>query len=1377
MRLPPQFHSLRRWFASIMNATLVAWIACLHLPALAIDLADYPLFSTIKVPGNLALALSVEYPTATSMAYISSYDPTQSYIGYFNPDMCYTYVYNSTTPSSSYFMPKSAATSHVCSGLWSGNFMNWVSMQTLDEFRWIMTGGYRSTDTATGSTTDTILTKTYSANSVNNKSITSSSSVISGGTPFTWTNIYSRTGQLGSAMYMTGKSNSALSTSNTTDYQGSSTTNSNTVYKFYINVAVCVSASLKESNCVQYPNSGTPVYKPEGLMQQYSSQLRFAAFGYLNDSDPLRDGGVLRARMNYIGPTQPVPGSADITNTSTAEWDATTGVMKTNPDPLDATDTNTVFGVTVTNSGAMNYLNKFGYSAQGYKSYDPVSEMYYAVLRYFKGQTNVSTYTSGATASMIDGFPVITKWTKADDSTMGADPIIYSCQKNFILGIGDANTHKDANLPGSSLATDSDAYEPAMPAQVSADTTVDVNKATNMVGQLEGTSSSLGTSRPSSGLNDTFYIAGLAYDAHVNDIRPTLTDSSLTSDNNMSGSQTVNTYWLDVLENQAYMMENQYYFATKYGGFTVPSGFSEYASSNGPSTIPLSAWYTNSDTNVGFANSTYSSGATFNTAPTSDKRPDNYFYGSSPITMKTGLTAAFNKISSELNQANSTTYATPTPNVTSGEGSYAVTYNPADWTSAISALYVTYDANGNQSKSQQWEAGSLLNQLSNPVTSRYIVTYCDAASVPSGIQFTATALAACPTTGRLNYASFANITGATSNSSTPAADYLAYLRGDRTNELSKSVSASNRIYRTRDSLLGDITDSKVTAVGAPSEPFYDLYNPGYTAFKRKYANRRTMLYVGSNDGMLHAFDGTLPSYISTTTRDSSTGISTTTNVPDSTSPCSFCGQELFGYIPSFVYGSSSTAATTGLASYGSPTRSHYNWVDATPLNFDVDLNNVCAVGTASTTQACTKVSSTPNWHSVLIGGLGKGGKGYYAIDITNPGMLTVKSGTVTSSTSGTVTTTTQPFTKTLDQSTPNGDWTNESAVASKVMWEFPASTDTTTIARMGYSYGAPSVVKTAKYGWVVLFTSGYNNSDGKGYLFIVNPSTGALLETIATSAGSPTAPLNFAQADVYKPNEADKTADAAYGGDLQGNVWRFDLTGTNTYSAPTLMAQLTDSKGNAQPVTTRPLIEIDPSTSKRYLLLGTGRLLANSDINSAAVQSVYSIYDGTKASGGFQAASAFATPLTRSSLVQNNALLTGIGSNPSNAAGWYYDLPVATTAPKLASRVNVDPTALNGIAAFGLNTPTGSTCAPSGTSTTISFNIATGQSVLQDSSGSLIEMTASSTGLISDIAIQNVNGSIRVYTGTTTGTTTMVPTAARTNSAVTRMTWSEIPTQ
>src|SRR5581483_5431178 len=137
----------------------LCYLLSLATPAAAqvtVTLADQPIFASTDVPGNLALALSVEYPTAISVANLNDYSDGSTYLGYFDPNKCYTYQYDSTTAddtntaSNSYFQATAKASgsnNHSCSGAWSGNFMNWATMQTIDPFRWALTGGYRVVDT------------------------------------------------------------------------------------------------------------------------------------------------------------------------------------------------------------------------------------------------------------------------------------------------------------------------------------------------------------------------------------------------------------------------------------------------------------------------------------------------------------------------------------------------------------------------------------------------------------------------------------------------------------------------------------------------------------------------------------------------------------------------------------------------------------------------------------------------------------------------------------------------------------------------------------------------------------------------------------------------------------------------------------------------------------------------------------------------------------------------------------------------------------------------------------------------------------------------------------------------------------------------------
>jgi type IV pilus assembly protein PilY1 len=128
-------------------------------------LADQPIFATASVPGNLALVLSVEFPTAISVANLGNYADATTYLGYFDPAKCYTYQYNSTTPSRATSSPPPSPMAPLATSaraMWSGNFMNWATMQTIDPFRWALTGGYRSVDQT--AYPQTVLEKAWGAN-------------------------------------------------------------------------------------------------------------------------------------------------------------------------------------------------------------------------------------------------------------------------------------------------------------------------------------------------------------------------------------------------------------------------------------------------------------------------------------------------------------------------------------------------------------------------------------------------------------------------------------------------------------------------------------------------------------------------------------------------------------------------------------------------------------------------------------------------------------------------------------------------------------------------------------------------------------------------------------------------------------------------------------------------------------------------------------------------------------------------------------------------------------------------------------------------------------------------------------------------------------
>jgi type IV pilus assembly protein PilY1 len=431
---------------------------------------------------------------------------------------------------------------------------------------------------------------------------------------------------------------------------------------------------------------------------------------------------------------------------------------------------------------------------------------------------------------------------------------------------------------------------------------------------------------------------------------------------------------------------------------------------------------------------------------------------------------------------------------------------------------------------------------------------------------------------------------ATAPSLTNGQETLNFLRGSRTPQEADG-------YRIRAYIMGDVVNAEPVSVRGGVGDYTD---PGYTLFHNMMDTRSPVVYQAANDGMLHAFDATT-------------------------------GDEKWAYIPGLVY--------PALSELASPNYQHHFYGDGTPTVGDIDTGNTAGS------------SSSPNWRTLLVGGLRFGGKGYYALDVTDPNV------------------------------------TGESTLAGKVKWEFPnTGTDAVVAANVGYSFGKPLIVKTRAKGWVVLLTSGYNDNagDGLGHLFVLNAADGTVLADLATTAGSPTNPSNFGQISGFVVNgQQDLTVEQVYGGDNMGNVWRFDLS-ANSMSAWSVskLATLTDSTGTPQPITSAP--ELATIKNKRVVMIGTGRLLGDTDITNAAVQSVYAMVDD---SSGVPI-----TPL-RSKLTQKTLTVAAGGIRNvnsdavdwNNSYGWYFDLPAG-------ERVVGDPTLAYGTLVFTTNQPSSVAC-------------------------------------------------------------------------------------
>lgn len=448
---------------------------------------------------------------------------------------------------------------------------------------------------------------------------------------------------------------------------------------------------------------------------------------------------------------------------------------------------------------------------------------------------------------------------------------------------------------------------------------------------------------------------------------------------------------------------------------------------------------------------------------------------------------------------------------------------------------------------------------------------------------------------------------------------INYLRGDRSGETSQT-------YRKRTHLLGDIVNAEPVVIRRPFRSYADT---GYDTYASSTASttRTRIVLQGANDGMLHAFNAST-------------------------------GAEEWAYVPKLLWSNLKYLAQR-------TDFTHRYFVDSTPVYDDIDFNET--VGT----------NGSRDWRTLLVGGLGAGGRGYYALDL--------------SSTTA----------------------TTEADVASKVLWEFPnASTSSTVSNNVGLSFGKPVITKRTDGNWVVLVTSGYNNGtdtsgDGIGRLFILHPKTGALISSISTGVGTSASPSGLGPLAVYVENaDADNTAVAAYAGDLLGNLWHFNLdTGTATK-----IATLVDAFGVGQPITAVPELAsftVD-GVRKHAIFVGTGQYLGDSDVPGTAganntatqTQSMYVLLVDP-------ASPAEITPLrsnlTAQTITADGTTLTATSTSVALCGadakqGWYVDFPIT------GQRVVTDISLARKIALVTVNLPSNDICSPGGKSWYMEMN-------------------------------------------------------------------------
>ncbi len=640
-----------------------------------------------------------------------------------------------------------------------------------------------------------------------------------------------------------------------------------------------------------------------------------------------------------------------------------------------------------------------------------------------------------------------------------------------------------------------------------------------------------------------------------------------------------------------------------------------------------------------------------------------FFSAREPDSVVAGLAEALSGINARIASASAAATSNLEP-VAGDNFAYTASYTTVQWTGELSARSIDLGS-GVVSPTPIWSAQEKLDKkVAKACDNRSIYLFrgaatnrlvdfkwntqaCDATGAPTGSAVTTLDSIEQDNFGSTKIQMLSQYSAMTDGSSgtvnqraaAAGANLVNYLRGQAGKE-GFVTNDIEKLYRSREHTLGDIVNAQPVFA---KKPFANYADTGYAAFKVAQASRTPMVYVAANDGMLHAI------YAGTSESDP------------------LGGTEAWAFIPTLVLDKLWKLADNNYANL------HDYTVDGTPTVADV-------------------ADASGNWKTILVAGLSAGGRGYYALDVTDP-------------------------------------------VSPKGLWEFKQGacfgTAQYTDCNLGLSVGNPIISKVAWTGytegrWVVFVTSGYNNingnaDDGKGFLYGLDALTGQILFKIGTGQGSAAQPSGLGKINNWVNDTlTNNYTDRVYAVDLRGNLWRFDVN--DTYGSAGREAQLIAtvkdaSSGTPQPITTKPELAELGSPPAPFVYVATGRYLGGTDIGSTQKQTIYAIKDPLTST---------TLPDLRDTLVGrtiNTVTATGGSSyrtlqcaaNCSNNTdnGWYVDLPES------GERVNIDPKLQLGTLVVASNVPQNSECTIGGYSYINFFDFRTGLAVSTTANSSI----------------------------------------------------------
>lgn len=548
----------------------------------------------------------------------------------------------------------------------------------------------------------------------------------------------------------------------------------------------------------------------------------------------------------------------------------------------------------------------------------------------------------------------------------------------------------------------------------------------------------------------------------------------------------------------------------------------------------------------------------------------NFVAASNPTAFKQGLTTALAQINDDVGSFSNV--AANSASLSTNARLFQARYRSGVWTGEVLSYTKRTDGTSGFNTTHAWLASAGI-----PTTNRKVFT----SSGGVGADF--------PTTAQ---ATALDRNGATDEFKVTGADNAAYIKGARNLEI-----ANGGVLRDRVHLLGDIVSS------SPA-----------------YAPDTDTLFVGANDGMLHAINAAT-------------------------------GAEHFAFVPAGI-------SLSDLSTISRPDYAHRYFVDG-PI---VVSNRV----------------QTPN-NNILVGALGKGGKGIFALNVNAPATVTA------------------------------------AGVRRWDRFETPLN-------NMGLIQSRPLIVKLNNGTTGLIVPNGINSTSGKAVLLVLDLSNGNVLAELNTNVGDPaldSANSNGLTGAVGWDRDGNGTTDVVYGGDMLGNLWKFDLSSATTSSwnvansnTPIFVATGPDGT-TRQPITASPTVALHPTSYKTWVFFGTGRFMTPGDVDSRSVQTMYGVIDSGAAAAKTDLTQRSiiyvnnndATQATQRAFQQNSALATG-------SRGWYINLQDPSPAVAAGERVVTSPQLDGTVLEFSSIIPTADACRTDGRGYLNALDAFTGTSTL-----------------------------------------------------------------